>query len=482
MVKVRIAPSPTGKLHIGTARAALFNYLFAKNKGGEFILRIEDTDQKRSTKAHESDIKNGFKWLGFNWDGKVINQLDRIKEGVYEEKLNDLIDKGFVYPCFCSSERLKEERAKQRKRGIPPKYSGRCRNLSEEEVEKKLQAGQKPTYRLSIDQVAQEKDLGEFLSFKDQIRGLIESEIEGIGDFILVKEDGTPLYQFAVVVDDYLMEISHVIRGEDHITNTFNQLLLYGAFDWELPKFAHLPLILDKDKSKLSKRGDNIVTIEGFKKAGYLPEALVNYMTLLGWSPTSEGKEVFSLKEAIKEFKLKDVNSSPAIFEYSKLDYLNGYYIRQKSDQKLLKLLEKNQKVKVANKEYYLKVVSLVKDRMKKLSDFSHLSKYFFKKPDYSLNLLVFDKSTKKKTAGGLKLAQKTLKSADKSVWQDPEKINNLLAQAVEKSDLENGDLFWPVRAALSGREASPSPSELLWALEKEESLARLKTALEKIS
>jgi glutamyl-tRNA synthetase len=320
------------------------------------------------------------------------------------------------------------------------------------------------------------------LKFKDLIRGEITTKVDLIGDFILVKKDKTPLYHFAVVIDDHEMDISHVIRGEDHITNTFNQILLYQAFGWQSPKFAHLPLILSEDGSKLSKRKGNIVSIEQFKNIGYLPEGLVNYMTLLGWGIKDQDKEIFSLDEAINRFKIEDVNSSSATFETDKLDYINGYYIRQKSNDQLLKLLQGGDYIdEKQNKEYLLKVISLVKDRMRKLSEFGPLAKYFFQKPKYNKDLLIFKKSDKEKTVRGLQAAVETLSDLEEGDWSDQEKINDSLARAVEEVDLANGDLFWPVRAALSGREASPSPSELLWALGKKESLDRLTTALDEI-
>ncbi len=484
-IKVRLAPSPTGKLHIGTARTGLFNYLFAKANDGKYIIRIEDTDKDRSEKKYESEILEGLKWLGLAWDGEPVRQSGRMKEGKYSKYLEKLIKAGYAYPCYCSKEELKEERERQRSRGVPPKYSGKCKDLSKEEIielEKKKDV--KPTYRLNVAKVAEEKKLGKELKFKDLIRGEISFEVGLIGDFILAKEDGTPLYQFAVVVDDYEMEISHVIRGEDHISNTFNQLLLYRALEFKEPKFAHLPLILDQDRAKLSKRDGNVVSIEEFRKLGYLPEALTNYMALLGWGIKDKEDEIFSLEEASKQFRLSDVSSSGAIFETEKLDYINGYYIRKKSNQDLLDLLILEgfvDKDDVEDKDKYLGVIALVKDRMKILSEFNELSRYFFTKPGYSPELLVFRKSDKERTIKGLQVAIETLSDMSEEDFKDIEKINTKLAKAVEEADLSNGDLFWPVRAALSGREASPSPSELLSALGKEESVERLVAGLEKI-
>jgi len=483
-IKVRLAPSPTGKLHIGTARTGLFNYLFARNTKGIYIIRIEDTDQERSKQKYEKEILDGLKWLRLDWDGQPIRQSKRMKKGVYREYLDKLIKNGFAYPCYCSEEELKKERERQRSRGLPPKYSGKCRNLSKDKLAKlENNSKVKPTYRLDVARVAYEMNLGKVLEFKDLIRGRISFEIDLIGDFILAKEDGTPLYQFAVVVDDHQMEISHVIRGEDHISNTFNQLLLYKSLEVEEPLFAHLPLILDQDRSKLSKRKGNIVSIEQFRKLGYLPEALINYMALLGWGIKDRKNEIFSLEEAASKFELEDVNSSGAIFETEKLDYINGYYIRHKSNRELLELLKKEGFIdnNVKDKKRYLAAINLVKDRMKLLSQFKKLSQYFFKEPKYNADLLVFKKSSKEKTIKGLQVAIDTLSELNKEDYTDIDRLNNALSQAVKEAGLSNGDLFWPVRAAISGREASPSPSELVTVLGKEESIERLVAALEKI-
>jgi len=477
-IKVRIAPSPTGRLHIGTARTALFNYLFARKKGGEFLLRIEDLDRSRSSTEYEREIIAGLKWLGLAWDQGPIRQTERLEKGIYQKYLSRLVKNKLAYPCYCSAKELAEERKRQLARGLPPKYSGKCRGLK-----KKPKGKGKPVYRLNVRRVAREMELPSKLVFADLIRGEIGAEIGGIGDFILVKRDATPLYHFAVVIDDHEMGISHIIRGEDHITNTFNQLLLYRAFGWKPPKFAHLPLILNPDRSKLSKREKNLVSIADFQKAGYLPEAIINYLALLGWHPQRQGKEVFSLAEAVDNFQLNRVSPSGAIFERKKLDYLNGWYIREKKEKELLKLIEETQSIKIepAEKELALKAISLIKERMRKLAQFKELTNYFFQRPNYEAGLLVFRKSTPIRSIQGLKTAYQTLEKADPKIWQKPEQLNRLLAGQVEKSRLTNGDIFWPVRVALSGRDASPSPSELLWALGREESLGRIEQAIKRL-
>jgi len=476
-IKVRFAPSPTGRLHIGTVRTALFNYLFAKANQGNFLLRIEDTDQKRSKKEYEEEIKAGLEWLGLDWDKEIVYQSQRIKKGIYQKYLDQLIEQGFVYPCYCTPEELAKERKTQLERGIAPMYSGKCRNL-------KTKPKGPASYRLDVAKVAKVKNLGKELKFNDLIRGKIKAEIAGLGDFILVKQDQTPLYQFAVVIDDNEMAISHVIRGEDHISNTFIQLLLYAAFDWQAPKFAHLPLILNEDRSKLSKRKNNLVSISDFKDQGYLPEALINYMALLGWHPKQKDDEIFNIKQAIKEFKIDNVNPSGAIFEFIKLDYLNGWYIRQKTDQEILKLLKDLKLIETSKKDsgLVLKIISLIKNRMKKLSEFNELTNYFFIEPKYKSKLLVFKKSTKENTLKGLELAKQALEKTKDNGWEKPEQLNVILEQVVKSSKLTNGDIFWSIRVALSGKEASPSPGELLWALGKPESIKRIEKAIKKLS
>jgi len=475
-IKVRIAPSPTGKLHIGTVRTALFNYLFAKANKGEFLLRIEDTDKKRSKKEYEEEIKAGLKWLGLDWDQEVVYQSQRIEKGIYQKYLDQLIKQDLVYPCYCSADELAKERKTQLGRGIAPMYSGKCRNL-------KAKPKGPASYRLNVEKLAKDKNLGKELMFTDLIRGEIKAEIAGLGDFIVVKQDQTPLYQFAVVIDDHGMEISHVIRGEDHISNTFVQLLLYAAFDWQPPQFAHLPLILNEDRSKLSKRKDNLVSISDFKDQGYLPEALLNYMTLLGWHPKKKNNEIFDLEQVIKEFKIDDVNPSGAIFEFTKLDYLNGWYIREQKAEDILKLLKELPLVKISDKglALTLRAISLVKERMKKLAEFNELTDYFFKEPEYDKKILVFKKSIKENSLKGLKQAQELLGKTTEKDWQKPEQLNTKLEKVVQDTKLANGDIFWPIRVALSGKEASPSPGELLWALGKPESIKRIEKAIKKL-
>ena len=312
-VRVRFAPSPTGWLHIGGARTALFNWLFARSQKGDFILRIEDTDKERSKPEFEEDIKTGLTWLGLNWD-EFYRQSERI--GEYRRYLEDLLQQGWLYWCFCTKEELEAERQAMMAEGLAPKYSGRCRSLPKEEVEKRLAQGEASVFRFKVAETR--------LTFKDLIRGNITFDTSLIGDIIVARSLDEPLYNFAVVVDDALMQITHVIRGEEHISNTPRQILLSKAIGAEPPQFAHLPLILNPDRSKMSKRFSD-TALRDYIRAGYTKEAMFNFLTYLGWHP-KEDKDAMTAEEIIKEFDLKRVQKAGAIFSIDKLDWLNAHY------------------------------------------------------------------------------------------------------------------------------------------------------------
>ena len=486
-IRTRIAPSPTGRLHLGTARTALFNFLFTKKNKGKFIFRIEDTDAGRSTKDFEKDILDGLKWLGINWDepkdNKVYRQSERLD--LYKEYFEKLKKDGLIYECFCSPADLEKEREEMTKADLPPQYSGRCKNLNEQEKEN-LRKKCQPVWRLDVKKVVAEKKLSEVLKFKDLIRGEIKKDVKEIGDFVIIKSDSMPIFFFAGVVDDHLMKISHVIRGEDHITNTFSQLLIFRALDLEEPKFAHIPLILEKDRSKMSKRKDGHSRIFDLRLAGYLPEGLVNFMALLGWSP-KDNREFLNLDNMIESFKLKDVKKGGSIFDDDKLNYLNGLWIRYKSDEAILtdflnwlKWLknyhEEYPLFAKADKDYLLKAIAISKNRMVTLRDFL-FNNYLFKEPKVDPLMLIFKKSDHESTINGLKKTKVALEQYQ-GEWE-VEEIFNLLGGLVEKEGLSNGDVFWSMRVALCGQEGSSSPQELAWVLGKEETIKRINQALE---
>lgn len=431
-IKVRIAPSPTGLLHIGTARTALFNYLFAKKNNGQFVLRIEDTDLARSKKEYEKDILDGLKWLGINWDNEKIYYQTENKD-LYLKVAKELLDSGSAY---------------EKDGAIWFKLD----SYKEEEIK-----------------------------YNDLILGEINYKKESFNDFVIIKSDGIPLYQFACTVDDHNMQMTHVIRGADHINSTPQQIMIYRTLGWDVPEFGHIPLILNSDRSKMSKRKNPVSITNDFKNTGYLPEAIVNYIAFLGWNPKNN-EEFFSLEKLIKEFDLKKINKSGAIFDIEKLNYFNNHYLKEKSAEEIYNLLLElgcDEKI-FKDKETTFKIIEVIKPRMNNACEFIELSDYFFKPGQYDKESLIFKKSDLNNTKLALENVFEWLESA-KTDWKI-DNINKELLEIVSKNNLTNGDLFWPVRMALSGKEKSASPTELLWVLGKEESKIRIKVALDKLS
>jgi len=325
-LRVRFAPSPTGPFHIGGARSALFNWLLAKKHGGKLILRVEDTDRERSTKESEENIKEALRWLGITWDEGVdidgpygpYRQTERLE--IYNKYTEKLLENGHAYYCYCSEAEIEAEREAQLAKGETPCYSGRCRNLAEEDKVRFVAEGRKPTVRFRVPQ-------NKSIVFTDLVRGTVSFDSNGIGDYVIVKSDGIPVYNYAVVLDDSLMHITHVIRAEEHLSNTPRQILLYEALGFEMPKFGHISLILGKDRTKMSKR-HGATSVEQYRNLGYLPEALDNFLALLGWAPASE-QEIFSLEELVEEFSMDRVAKNPAVFDIDKLNWINSHYIKQ---------------------------------------------------------------------------------------------------------------------------------------------------------
>jgi len=486
-VRVRIAPSPTGPIHIGTARTALFNYLFAKQNNGKFILRIEDTDKERSEQRWTDEIIEQLKWLGIEWnEGPDIGgEFEPYKQSqrldIYKKYLEKLFEEKKVYYCFCTEEELESKRQEQMSRGLAPKYDGTCAHLSEEIVQKNLAEKKPSVIRFKIE--------NKKVKFNDLIRGEVEFDAGLLGDVVIAKNMETPLYHFAVVVDDFEMQISHIIRGEEHLSNTPRQILLQKALGFYQPVYAHLPLMLNADKSKMSKRqGD--VALSDYHNNGYLPEALVNFMALLGWNPGTE-KEVFSLEGLVKEFSIEKVQKAGAVFNITRLDFLNGLYIREKDIKKLTELClpylkESGLLVEGQVSERSLeKIIEVSKNRMKKLSEISELSDFFF------TDKLVFDKELLHwKEAGdiatkeSLKFSRSVLcdikdweiKNLETEMFLASEKFNKL-KNYPEKN---KGYLLWPLRVALSGKDFSPSPFEIADILGKEKTIKRIEDAIKK--
>lgn len=494
-VRLRFAPSPTGYLHIGSLRTILFNYLIAKNLKGKLILRIEDTDQKRTVKDAEEKLLEILDWLGISFDeGAVIrhgttnsahpNELVEVGEfgpykqsqrlNIYKKHTDEILEKGEAYHCFCAPERLEKMRKDQQKKKQPPRYDRICRNLSKKEVEKELKLGKNYVIR-------QKMPLEGEVVVKDELRGNIKFMAEDLEDHVLIKSSGVPTYQFANVVDDHLMKISHVVRGEEWIPSFPKNILLYQAFGWTPPKYIHMPLTLSKEGGKLSKRhGD--VAVEDYKQKGYLPEALINFSALLGWHPKGD-RELYTLKELEKIFNYKDVGTSGAIFDIEKLNYINGYYIRQMNIDKLVELcspylkenLEKTTRPEARQTNYIKKVVALEQERMKKLSEIGELTEFFFvDKLGYPAKLLIWKKMTEEEVKENLKQIHEQLEKIPEKNWTD-NSIEDAIISYIKNKDEKIGNFLWPMRVSLTGRKASPGPFEVAEVLGKIESLKRIK-------
>ncbi|MEI6845477.1 MAG: glutamate--tRNA ligase, partial [Candidatus Firestonebacteria bacterium] len=456
---VRFAPSPTGNLHIGGARTALFNYLFAKHTGGKLILRIEDTDKERSKKEYEDNILASMKWLGLDHD-ELYRQSERMD--IYKEYAVKLAVSESTYKCFCTREELEQKRRLFEKLKRPYKYDGTCRKLSKEEAEKKGKEGKPFVVRFKMPAE------GETV-INDLVRGKITFDNKELDDIILQRTDGVPTYNFCVVVDDALMKITHIIRGEDHISNTPRQIQLYKALGFELPEFAHIPLILGSDKTRLSKRAGAAAVTE-YKDEGYIPEAVVNFLSLLGCS-YSATEEIFPLSELIKRFELTHVNKSAAIFDFTKLDFLNGYYIRQKQEPEIAALVRPfllNAGI-TPDEQLLLKVVKLEKERLKKLTDILD-SRYFFTEVT-EYDPAAFEKHFKDPAKVELFKKYCAEISTVSFLSADLEAFTRTFA---EKNGKKLGELVHPVRLALTGKLVSPGLFEVMETLGKEVCLKRL--------
>lgn len=463
MIKTRFAPSPTGNLHIGGARTALFEYLFAKSQGGEFLLRIEDTDRERYVKGVEKQIIESLHWLGIvpdNVENPII-QSERVE--IYKKHAYDLVKSGHAYICTCSKEKLAADRERQLKEGRPPRYEGYCRDAN---ISMKDLAQNSYVVRMKMPQKGK-------IVVDDLVRGKVEFDADVFDDQVILKSDGFPTYHLASVVDDHSSEISHVIRSEEWLSSTPKHLELYKMFKWEPPKFAHLSMILGKDKSKLSKRHGATSVLE-YRDKGYLPEAIVNFIALLGWNPKDD-RELFKMRELISEFKLKNVNSSPAIFDVEKLNWMNREYIMSADLNELRSYLGS---FGARNLTDY-KIDLIKRGGFSTLPEAANYLNELDQLPDYENKLLIFKKSDQSKTFRGLTAVSDKISTV--ANWTE-EILQNLLESVVTDEKLSNGDVFWPTRVALSGKEKSPSPVELLLALGKEESAKRLRLALDKIN
>ncbi|MEC5269227.1 glutamate--tRNA ligase [Heyndrickxia coagulans] len=481
-IRVRYAPSPTGFLHIGNARTALFNYLFARSKGGKFIIRIEDTDQKRNVEGGvESQLKY-LKWLGIDWDESIdvggeygpYRQSERLD--IYKKYYEELLDRGLAYKCYCTEEELEAEREAQLARGEMPRYSGKCRHLTEEDRKRLEAEGRKPSLRFHVPE-------GKVYTFNDIVKGEVSFESDGIGDFVIVKKDGMPTYNFAVAIDDHLMKISHVLRGDDHISNTPKQLMIYEAFGFEPPVFGHMTLIVNEHRKKLSKRDGSIIQfIEQYAELGYLPEALFNFIAMLGWSPKGE-EEIFSREEFIQIFDPERLSKSPALFDRQKLAWMNNQYMKKLDLDKVVELalphlvkaglVPENRTPE--EDQWVRKLISLYQEQMSYGAEIVELSK-----PLFFTDEITYDDEAK------AILSEEHVPEVLRAFLEELDRIEPFEAgeikkgiKAVQKATGQKGKkLFMPIRVAVSGQTHGPELQSLIELLGRE----KVKKRLERIT
>lgn len=479
-LRVRFAPSPTGHLHLGGARTALFNYLLAKKLGGKFIIRIEDTDQTRNIEKADLRFLENLRWLGLDWDEgpdmggeygpyRCMERLD-----IYQKYVDQLLAEGKAYTCYCTEEELQMERKESLKHNPMPKYRGHCRHLTP--IQRRIfeQEGRAKTVRFYVPEK-------QTIQFNDQIRGDMKFESDEIGDFIIIKSDGIPTYNFAVAVDDHLMEITHVIRGEEHISNSPRQILIYEAFGWERPQFGHLPLILKPSGKKLSKRDESIVQfIEQYRNLGFLPEAMNNFLALLGWSPGGE-KEFFTHEELIETFSLDRIQKSGAIFDKAKLDWMNNYYMKQANPQRIIDLAipilqQKGLMDDTVDVNWIAELISLYQDRMSHVGELAKLAESLLK-PEYKDDAALLLKEDQVRVIVVSFLNQ----VKDIHDWNS-ENIAALIKKMHKETGLKVRSLYLAIRAAVLGETQGPDLNHCLLLVGKEQVILRLDRLIDALS
>ncbi|MFI8688673.1 glutamate--tRNA ligase [Rossellomorea sp. NPDC077527] len=480
-VRVRYAPSPTGHLHIGNARTALFNYLYARSVGGKFIIRIEDTDKKRNIEGGEESQLKYLQWLGIDWDestdkpGEYGPYRQSERNHIYEQYLKELLESGQAYKCYCTEEELEAEREAQSAAGQMPRYSGKCRNLKKEDQEKLAAEGRQPSIRFRV-------PAGKVYSFNDIVKEDVSFESDGIGDFVIAKKDGTPTYNFAVAVDDYLMKITHVLRGEDHISNTPKQLMIFEALGWDAPVYGHMTLIVNESRKKLSKRDESIIQfIEQYEALGYLPEALFNFIALLGWSPKGE-EELFSRDEFIEIFDPERLSTSSALFDNQKLTWMNNQYMKnleldQVVDLSLPHLISAgklDENMSDEQREWASRVISLYQEQMSFGAEIVELSEMFFKTD------LEYDEEAKAVLDEEQvpEVLQAFLNEIDALEKYEAAEIKSSI-KAVQKATGHKGKkLFMPIRVAVTGQTHGPELPNAIELLGKDTVKHRLQSLL----
>lgn len=479
-LKVRFAPSPTGPFHIGGARSALFNWLVARHADGTFLVRIEDTDLKRSTKESEENIKDSLKWLGMNWDEGIdvggphgpYRQTERLD--LYKKEVQRLLDEGKAYYCYCSAEELEKSRKAQLDAGKTPIYDEHCRHLTEEEKARYEAEGRKPVVRLKV-----RKD-GVF-AFDDMVRGHVEFQAAGVGDFIIMKSDGIPVYNFAVVIDDAFMEVTHVIRAEEHLSNTPRQLAIYEALGYKPPKFGHISLILGEDHKKMSKR-HGATSVTEYRNMGYLPEAVVNYLALLGWTPKGE-QEIFTEEELIKQFSMKRVSSNDAVFDINKLNWINFQYMKKLDADQLydliLPFLVKAGYVDAAvseeKKDWLKKVIWFMKDHIYFAGQAAEELKFFFEDMPALTDEAILS-IMKAETSG--KLLKAFIEDLKALETFDQAEIKKCFNACMKAQGIKGKVAYEPTRIALTGVTQGPGMFEMMELFGREKTMDRLEAAL----
>ena len=484
-VRVRFAPSPTGFVHIGSLRTALYNYLFAKKMGGKYILRVEDTDRTRLVDGAIENMLNAMKWAGVNHDegvmlddnGNVVQKgeygpyIQSERLDIYKKYIQELLDNGKAYYCFCTKERLDEVREKQKEAGETPRYDGHCRDLTQEEIDAKIAAGEPYVIRLKLPE-------NHVIRFTDLVRGETEFNTNDLDDQVLIKTDGFPTYHFAVVVDDHLMKITHVIRGEEWVSSTPKHVYLYEAFGWEAPKFVHLPNILNKEKKKLSKRqGD--VAVEDFKKKGYLPEGLVNYVALVGWSP-EENKEIFSMEELEQAFSIERVSKSGGVFDTEKLNWVNQHYMKDADDAMLTDLsipflVEAGFVTEEEAKEKYdfLKgMVSVLKEKLQYVKEITDHASIFF---GDTVELETEECGEFLKLEHIPTLVDALIEKLSNMEVLDEASAKAMLKEIQKEHGIKGKNLFMGSRISLTGQMHGPDLNKIMEVIGKETCLNRLK-------
>jgi nondiscriminating glutamyl-tRNA synthetase len=448
--RVRFAPSPTGYLHVGGARTAIFNWLFARKHGGQLVLRIEDTDEERSTKESEKSLFDDLHWVGLDWDegpdkpGDCGPYRQSERGGIYQAAVDRLVDKGLAYPCFCSDELLEAKRKEAQTKHQAPKYDGTCRHLSKEEVDAKQNAGERAVIRFTVPD--------EVVTFHDLVRGDVEIATSTVGDFVIRRSTGLPTYNFAAAIDDAAMKITHVLRGEEHLPNTLRQVLVYRALDMNIPEFAHLPLILAEDRSKLSKR-HGASSVDQLRQMGFLPSAVVNYLVLLGWSHP-DGKEVLDTKEMVEAFTIDRVNKSAAVYDQQKLRWMNGQHIRKMPVAELFKVADPLFPAEIRERyvaDVRVQILEILHDSIETLADLPTVATPFLSRPPIDDEAREVLKSST--AAKVLITLEQELQNADELT---PPEFKTAMKQVGKMAAVKGKDLFFPVRAALTGSVHGP--------------------------